>query len=331
MSIKTQTQILDVLEKKSVKALDVIRNKAHNELISLLKSARVKMRSAIFEIYRGDFNADWNLSEASRRGTLLKIGHAVDSILIEFKQAAFALQKKHYSHVYRESALRSAWMLDQITPNSISIKIPPKIRFMESMDNSEVTDSWASRFALWVDGYRSSLDQNLRLGAINESSADDARQEVDATRVGTPATDLEYAISRMFMTTSLLSELAGQQDVADLNEGIDVVQIWQTRYWDRVCDICDENRGLTMDEATDDIPAHPNCACYWRMVPRKFADLLRSGNAEDMAAAIEMDAAGLDPSSVAMLDPESGELKGLLSITFNEWKKGMPTAIMGAM
>jgi hypothetical protein len=63
-------------------------------------------------------------------------------------------------------------------------------------------------------------------------------------------------------------------------------------------------------------------------VPASWASLLRSGDDNDYALALEMDSAGLVPTAMAIKDP-SGDLAGYTTVDFGPWLNENFYAIAG--
>ncbi len=329
--IKHQDAVINDLEPKAQKAVDKVRTQALLRIDDMWDETKDVMKAMIAYEYRRDFGGDrWSLGMARAKGTLLRIERHVSQALNDFHARSVAVASKAFRSIYHEGVMRHAWILDQVTPGSYDVKIPTKRQFQEAgvnvYEGSEAGQIWRDRWSNWLGAYQSALNQNIRLGAINESDAEEATGEVDATKAGTPAYRIEDALDRVFQYQAATEYASALTDLSDANPDMGITEIWQTRYNARVCDDCDSQRGMTMDEAELDIPAHPNCECYWRLVPESFAELLRSGNAEDRALAEQMDAEGLVPSGMTILK-DGQDVGAKMIVSYERWSAGMPKVI----
>ncbi len=328
----TQQQVIDKLEPQAIKAIDQLRDRGAIAVSKLWENEKANLRRIIMEVYQRDFPRDsWTI--VSAKASLDRISHATSFSLSAFLRSITQTSADVFRDLYRQSALRSAWILDQVTPDTVKVNLPQSGLFRESSvgvtyQGPNADTAWRARISQWTDAYHASLIQNLKLGAMNESAMSDAIDEVDATRAGTPAMDLGYVFDRIFMYQAQSVIVGGQVDVAKANRALGVKEIWQTRYNARVCEICDEQAGKTPEEATEEMPPHPNCECYWRLVPASFADLLTSDQFGDHELARRIDAAQLPYSGMYVRDGEGG-VAAMTTITFQKWLDGRSLAVTG--
>ena len=333
MKLPTQSQVIDDLEPRAIHAVDQVRATGAAAVRGLWREAKRDLRLLILHEYHRDFpGATWSLGLARAKGTLLRIERNNETILKRFTEESLSVAALAFRRVYRTAALRHAWILDQVTPESTTVKVPTKTGVAEAAvtvyTGADADLKWKERWNAWLGAYQSALNHNIRMNALNESSADDAAGEVDDTKAGSPAYDLEDALDRVYQYQALSSYSEALGDLADANPDMDVVEIWQTRYNARVCDDCDANRGLTVDDADGTIPLHPNCECYWRLVPKSFADLLADGDLSDQDLAEQLDALGVVPGGMAIRG-DDGSVKAKAIISFERWLDGMKPVISG--
>lgn len=332
MGYPKQASVVKALQTESIKAVDAVQDKGWGKVQRLWGKTRQDLRNHIRDAYRHHIpQGNWDLPMATVTGARSAVMQGIDSRLAAFKENSHAAGKAALNAVYRESLLRHAWVLDQVTPPSIRVRIPHRLRLYESsqvsfMQGPEAAAQFADRWNGWVGAYSASIQHNLMLGMINGSTPDDAADEVDASRAGSPSLGILDALYRLFQSEAAYSLARGINEVAAANEAMDPVEVWQTRDNMRVCEICEANAGLTRDEADDDIPAHPNCNCYWRLVPKSWADLLKSGDLDDQELSRIMDAKGLVPNAMVIRDAD-GNVAGQTIVTFDEWKANQFQAI----
>lgn len=333
----TQQQVIQRLEKETLRSFDKIVAFGMNGVEKTWNKAKQRMEDAISKIYMDAFKSStWNIVDATRMGLLRKIDMMVGAILSEYQEESVRSVSRVLREIYKDSVFHHAWMLDQVTPPSIKVKVPESPVLLEADNNVMIRTykgpdsdtTWKVRWSAWQDAYRDALYQNLRLGALNESSLADARAEVNATRPGSPQSDMWDAFKRILEHQSEVSFVLAAMDVAVANPEMDVEEVWQTRYYDRVCEVCQDNEGLTRQETNEEIPAHPNCGCYWRLVPRTWASLLKRGSDEDKKLARAMDAHGEVPNSMMVFNNE-GKLVGSVVVKFNEWIEDHEMSVRG--
>lgn len=304
------------------------------QLAKLWQHAERQLGAAIMQAYHWSSARQrkwvWNLGDFRASGAQSQLSQDVRGILEQFQAEGVPLARKGFNAVYQESMLRHAWILDQVTPRSQPVRIPHDKKMHEAAVEvySPATKSgseWVERWGAWSDAWQSALMHNLTLGAMNKSSAQDAVAEIDATRANTPAYNLWDAISRIHDYESVVAASMGAADLADLNGDMVDEEIWKTRGDLRVCDDCDENEGEPIDE-TGFPPLHPNCNCFPLIVPREYAELLRSGSDDDKALAAQAMDQGVVPNSLILRDMD-GNIAGQTIVDFNKWTKDSGYAV----
>lgn len=292
-------------------------------------ATRDDLKLAIITEYRRSFGNDrWNLPRAKLLGALYRIERTTREHLDVFLAHTTKAAGAALGRIRHEEALGAAWLLDQTTPPHVKVRIPPHLlREAQVYTGAEAAVQWTDRWAHWVDAYGATLNRNILLGALNESSVMDAADEVDASRPGSPSVDLFSVLSRIFSSEAIAAGAEAREEIAEANDDIVLAEIWQTLEDARVCDQCDPNDGLERDEVDDDIPAHPNCRCFWRLVPQQWADLLK----EDPDTAREMDRRGLVPDAMALWDDKEQEMTGAVIVDFDKWQDERMAGISGGL
>jgi hypothetical protein len=333
MSYPKQDSVTKRLQAESMKSLYGLVDNQWREVDRMWRETRRDLRLHIMDTYRQHFgDRPWSLAGLQgSSGT--QIFGGIATRLERFKAESKATAKNSLNGIYKNGILRYAWVLDQTTPPSYQVRVPYRMRLFEAgviqvYSGEEAVRKWADRWDSWVDAYQGSLINNLRLGAINESNMQSSADEVDATRAGSPTADLLEALRRIFESEAISAISAAEDIVGTVNDGAMAEEIWQTVHDGDVCDICEPYDGFSADEIPDDIPAHPNCRCYWRIVPVAWAELLRSGGVDDRQLAIEMDARGLVPNSMAIRD-ERGNVVAYTIVDFMDWVGNAFPSIVG--
>lgn len=335
MKLRTQHHAIQSMEREALRSVDDIANQGSKLIGVMLEETLRTIQTLIIHEYKADFGRKrWNIVMAQKLGTLERIHHGMFSVLEDFRRESAKVVQEHLNSLYKDSCYRMAWMLDQTTPTHVRVKLPDSPLLREATGAKVYKgpageNAWKVRWTQWVEAYGSSVAQNINLGAMNGSSMEDAAEEVEISKAGTPPANLWDALDRVYYSEAVAVQSMAAKDMTEVNPDMELVEIWMTREDANVCDDCDGNEGLTREEAIGTIPYHPRCNCYWRLVPATWAKLLRTGSAADKALADEMDAKGLVPSTMITRDA-NGKATASVIVNFDEWKKNAPLTISAA-
>jgi hypothetical protein len=325
MKIRRQSEVLPKLETEIRRAMRAHEDDALRGLQSDWTWAKDAISGALLGQYHKDFpRQKWNFTDAQFKGTLSRMNDAIAYYMDWFKRTSTARIRSALRTARDEEVKRTLWMIDQVTPPHISPKAPKAGYREASAPDWTTTTTWSQRWGESVDAYTSTLQQNIRLGSINLSDAADVADEVEATKFGTPAAYMDDSMKRMFISAYVQESQLARDEVVDENDDIIEEEIWQTMEDASVCYICDDLFGMTREEVeaggADDEPGfiHPNDRCFYRIVPKAWAELLRSGDADAREQALQMDDEGLSIDSMAIRNAD-GELVGRVTIPFEKW------------
>lgn len=330
MSFPKQDSVLARLTAQNLSVLDAEAAKYKGAVRREWARAARELRSDIHDAYRWAApTGEWNL------GTLAGSGawHALQA------KTAVTLNRLHASirHLMGTGLLkikdlgrrRQLWALAQVVPESCSVRLRHKA-ISRAVREAKVplAHGWEERWGEWTRAYHTSLLSNLRMNALNEGGMSDAVGEVSATRAGTPAFSMDTFLDRLWEYWAAAEAAGGMhQAVLDAPDEAEV-EIWRTRGDLRVCDDCDANDGMPAEDADGEIPLHPNCHCFYQVVPASFAALLRSGDADDRDLAEQMDSEGVVPNALVVRG-DDGELAGRAVVDFGDWEAGKNLAVSG--
>lgn len=313
----TQIKALTRMEDQTRRAMRSLEDGFVDHLKSKWKDTLTNIQARIITHYRADFGrADWDLVSAHSRGTLDRINRDATAILTDFHDYGQRFIAAALKDVYDSEKLRALWMIDQTTPASFKPKNPFKTR--EAYNPRDAKATWEQAFATWIDTYRVNLQNNLRMEALHEGSIHDAADEPAATKIDN--FDPAYKFASMMSSEAIRAEADARREIFDANDDVVEEEVWVTMEDGVVCEICEEYDGLPLTEIDDDIPAHYNCRCYTRFVPKPWADMLSSADPDEKDIALRMDDAGLVPGSMAVRSGISGNLVGRAIVDFDEWK-----------
>ena len=261
----------------------------------------------------------WNLRTLRATGMQGELQAYFRRRLAQFHASSTVLMRQAFTSIKKQSALRHAWLLDQVTPESKPVRLPDYARTRESRLPGD-PEIWVDKWGMWLDAYQDALARNVAMNAMNEGGLEDAMAEVDATRVNTPAYPIDRAMERLFDFEAFVNQAAGEDDIVQANDDLVEEEIWMVSGRANICEDCLANEGKTVEEADGEIPLHPNCECFYEMHPKKYADLLRSGDADDRELAWQMERDGTDGGALVIRN-ESGEIAAKAIISFNSWQK----------
>ena len=329
MSYPRQDSVSRRLHDEIWRALDAERDVGRGHLEELWDGYRKELRLAILTAYdqAAHENGKWSLPSYRKIGIESYLAQVIHNILARFYNVAQKAVAQRMAHMKAQAARRYAYVLDQMTPDSMRVRVPDYASSREARVFNIIPDTvWQDRWGQWVASYEQALRNNLAMNAMNQSDLKDAMDEVDATRVNTPASTLKDALFRMYEHLAEHSIAGGEDDVARMNDELMDEEIWKTR--GGACDDCLANDGLTIEESDGDIPLHPNCRCRWVVVPRGYSDLLRSGNSADRELADEMERRGIVPEGIVVRD-DDGNVIGRAIVSFSEWSQGQQVGVIG--
>ena len=322
----TQRKALARMEEETRSEMRRLEDSYNDKLSKLWKRTLKNVRVRILDNYRQDFGRDtWDIIGAHRHGTLRRISADASAVLTTFKIEATLLIQSGLQHIREEERLRALWMIDQTTPESFSPRAP--FRSRESDNPRDAKATWEQAFSTWMDTYYANLNNNLRMEALHEGDINDAAQEADSTKIDNY--DPAYKFRSMFASEAIRTEADARRDVFDENDDAVEVEVWVTMEDGIVCPICEEYDGKPLSEIDDTIPAHYNCRCYTRFVPKSYSDMLQSGDPAEKEMALRMDDAGLVPDSLPIVSPKTGRLIGRAIVSFEDWKSSRGYNIAG--
>lgn len=328
MTYPKQDFTSEILHAATLRALDRLHAKHRRVLNANWSRTRAEIQKDIAIAYRHvSPNGRWDFVRLKMSGMFDQLRMQTQNLLMQFQAISKANAKAAFKEIRRESGLRYAWMLSQLIPQSRNVRFPIHSTYREAA--RPVMGDWQDRWGTWIESYHSALLGNLKMGALNASTLGDAMDEVDATKVNTPSATLADALERLFDNQVYYQIAQGAQEIAELNAEVET-EIWRTRGNVTVCDDCDANEGLPLEDADGEIPLHPNCNCFYQMVPKSFADLLASGDDADQALAEFMDARDIVPNSM-LIRNEKGDVAGRVVVTFDRWLQGQSQAISGGV
>lgn len=323
MSYPTQRGTLNRLELESRRAGRQLEDDFVGGMRGAWKHAKSTMRGVVMVEYAASHRgATWALRTAGP--ALERINGGISRVLHDFRINAGGLTRGAIRSSYRLEALRQLWMLDQLTPPSYRPKMP--VRALREAA-AEPASTWSEALEEWVRAYQATLATNLRLEALHAGSLTDAADEVDAAKVG--GYDPAYKFGSMLTNQILATQRKARADVADENDELSAEEIFQTMEDYDVCPDCAPQDGKPVDEV--EVQGHVysfNCRCFERIVPRQWAELLRSGDADEREAALMADDRGLVSDAMVVRGADGG-LVAHFTMPFEKWVQGRGAEISG--
>jgi hypothetical protein len=320
MAYPKQSSTQARLETLIRKDMRIMERRTLKKIFKLWKLYKNYIKQSIYLSYRSVVpHGEWNLVVAKNSNVMHQIGFNVRKLMNEFRHEAKHILKQEFKKHYLEEYLRNAWLMDMITPKHIKINLTPKVNTIESVriyTGRNALVKWFERFEQWTLSWEDTVRANIMLNAMHEKTVEDTTATIDSTRVS--GFDLWGVFNRLVFTELLSVQAEARQDFANANQNIILEEIWQTAEDERTCPECSDNDQKTRDEVNEDdnIPLHPACRCFWRTVPKTFADLAKS----DPALARQLDTQRVVPDSMAILN-DKGQLTAMATISFNKWQK----------
>lgn len=319
--IRQQLDVLTRLETESRRDLRSLED-SYLQRIAVLYDRTMKDLKAHVRYVHSQNHPDgkWDIADALAKGTLRSFEVVIAGVMTHFRDESHRIVAEALSAIREREIRRACWMLDQVTPPGFFAKRPESSH--READVPGDLDSWSMTWLELTDAWSSTLARNLRLGAVSSSSPEKLDVVIDGTRVGYPAFSLWDSLNRIYTTAAISQQAQAQLDVADANEDIAEEEVWQTLEDSKVCYICQDYFGEKRDdlEAQDvTIPAHPNDRCFWRIVPREWAEMLRSGDEAQQSIALEMDNQGMLDDAMAIYGADGRSLVGATTVRFEDW------------
>lgn len=326
VSFPKQDSVLRRLHAQNIREVGKLAFRRKEEVMALWARASRLLKADIAAAYQGSAGRGerWDLTAFQSSGNYHRFAARSGSVLSDFLKRSTYKMNQSFAEIKALARRRQAWALAQVVPHPERI-VHGKAGLHEAKQPvpAGFADIWAEKVA----AYHSALVSNIRMSALQGSTLANAIAEVDATRVDTPAFTLDAALDRIWEYTAWEEMAGGMHQVVEDNEEAEE-EIWRTSGDLRVCDDCDSNEGLTIDEADGTVPLHPNCNCFYQLVPASFAALLRSGDEADRELAYEMDAEGIAPNAV-VIRGEDGNIKGRAVVDFSDWEEANGLAVAG--
>ena len=289
------------------------------EFLKAWAATRQDLKAIIAREYIQDFGSTpWDIATAAQRNTLARIEKSVGERLAHFNNESYNFIKAVLDKVHHLEVMRALWMIDQTTPPYIKPVYPitqPK-HAREALFPGDYKATWPQVLTAWIQTYRDALVGSLRMEILHEGNIQDAVAEVDSAKIDN--FDAEYKFQSLFSTQTIQTEAEARRFVADENDEVVMDEIWQAMEDSKDCETCDDYNGKRREEINEEPPQHFNCRCYYRLVPKSWADALASGDADAIATARAMDAQGLVPDAMAIMGT-NGELVAHAVVEFPTW------------
>ena len=317
MGYARQSTRLEALELENRRAMYAHERAAIADINTSFIELKRRLKAELAGVYTHCFeNGPADYRKAKQMGFEDHWRKASAAAIAEFLHEAATAFSWALNDNRKEEILRQCWALDMTTPQNVKVNIPSAGRVREAAVNIAPRADWLTRWAEWMGYYSDNLGRNVKMATFDGADLTKMMAKVDSTKVGQPSVGIWDALERMASTEMLYQQQAARDDVAAVNGDILEEEVWQTMEDTSVCDICADNIGATRDSASDDIPVHPRCRCFWRLVPKQFAELMRN----DPEAAAAMDARGIVPYSLVIWDKDHKEIKAMAVVEFGEWK-----------
>ena len=301
-----------------------IENRAADRMAQEWSTTRSQIRDHISSFWKRYSLRGQSLSSAKYGIELHMVRNDFRKSLETFTGNARQLITVARNQAYANSYLRSAWMLDQVTPPNIEVKFDHTVlhrlkesdyrivkrnvsRLREADDKKDAIKKITpeDRASAFVTAYETSLWSTFMLGLMSGRDEGQLRSAAGNEPVSYPAQRMENYLDTLIHASVIQEVEDGVEDLGDENDDIIDDWIWQSREDGSVCEDCAANDQQRRSEVDDDIPLHPWCRCYWRLVPKGWDSLY------------DRDIPGQEGSMVVM-GPD-GRPAAFLTVAFDQW------------
>lgn len=316
MGYARQQPTSDRMMLESIRALRRLEDQHMARMEALWKQTRTALRHAIVgHIMDATGGARWSAAHR-RTGVLFRIERHAKDLLAHFKTHAAEAHRNNLLIVRNTAAARTAWILRSVTPPNRVVNVSFDHRHVAreaDVPGIMGAASWSDRLDGWVDAWHSALTHNLNLGMINGGTSGDAADEIDATRAGSPSSGFWDAVDRLFRNSSLQEASDAFDQVSRENARLGANHVYAAHADSIVCDECDSYDGEDRRDLPGVyIPIHPFCRCFWRIVPKPWAEL-----ADDDTRA-SMRAQGINEDTMVQFDAE-GKASAVVTVSFPDF------------
>lgn len=334
----------EVAERLGMDAKKIMRDRIENPAAQMIRDLWTSTKDDIAAFARGVWSQEnaeqgLHLAEPARH----RIQQHVDRAMQVFRDEVVHIMKTAGRQAFELQYLLDHWILDQVTPPNVKVRPkrdatllaglprmqerPAGSKVKESGGHHHVGESWFtdpvegaaptgedSSAEQRVDGWSKAWTQaaitGIMLGGVQGDSPEDIEGRIDSATAG--GSQLDSVLDRLIRTQVQVSIANADDEFSDDYSDMIEDRIWVTMDDERVCEDCESQEGLPEDEWTFDQPAHPRCRCWARLVPKGFQGLAGG-------AAVP----GVSDDSMAIRDPESGEVVGSVTVEFSGWSQGL--------
>lgn len=321
--IRTQLDVLPRLEAETRRELRALEDEHLLRLAQLWDRATRDLKAHLGRSHRlAHPDGKWSLYDALFKGTLDQFNIIIAEVVGGYKKESYGLMVDALATIRKMEVRRAAWMLAQVVPPGFKVRAPDGASLREADTPEEPTFKWLQQWNQINDGWASAVSQNLKGAAASGSDPDAIDAIVDGTRSGFPAYKPFDAMKRVYVTAAISEQAQAQLDVSDANPDVADDEVWQTLEDTKVCPQCEDYFGESRADLEAEgvyIPAHMDDRCFWRIVPKAWADLLRSGDEFQRAMALQMDDQGLVEDALAVYGADGRTLIGRAVVSFEQW------------
>lgn len=261
-------------------------------------------------------------AESARR----RIAAYAERELRQFRSHAVTVLKESRSQAYELQSMMAHWILDQTTPPEIKVR-PPAGAVVAYDRAARAPRRWGAlareafvdepiagddpdeqRIDGWIKAWAGGLTGMLSLAGAQGAQPADVAARLEALEA--EGNDLAAVMSRLIQSSVQVSIADADDDFDDRWGHLLEDRVWTTMDDERVCDRCASHEGESWDDTRADIPRHPLCRCWWRVVPRPWAQLTKDP------------VSGVADTSMVIRGPD-GKPAGVVVVSFDSWAQSL--------
>lgn len=265
-------------------------------------------------------------SIAAAAGARARVLQRAERELRTFRQNAVTVLKESRHQAYDLQSMMAHWILDQTTPPATPVR--PAAGAVAAYDVAKRTPrKWGAlareafvdepivgedpdqqRMDGWVKAWAGGLAGMLSLAGAQGAQPADVAARLEALEAD--GNDLASVMSRLIQSSVQVSIADADDDFDDRWGHLLEDRVWTTMDDERVCPACESHEGESWDDTRADIPLHPLCRCWWRVVPRPWAQLTKDP------------VAGVADTSMVIRGPD-GKPAGMVVVSFDSWVQSL--------
>lgn len=249
------------------------------QLVALFKDAAERVEAEIYSTFGALGEDTWTLDSVRRIGRQQAL---LDQINNRLRVLGFQVQSTLQDGLldqFKKAYVSSAYQLDSVTPESVSIKfgLMPDREILAMLNEPFLGARFSDRIGIITDRMAQNIQHELAMSMAGGESWQAAARRI-RDEMGTEG---QASVWRAEMVAR--TELARAQELANFrlhDENSDVIDkvVWVAH--PTACDECKDHHGEILNNPSEYPPLHPNCVCDALAVPKSWGDLAKKDDGD---------------------------------------------------